>query len=137
MPALFVILGAVRLARFNITSSSEPNFFIGLPIPSAAVVLMLWILIDLEYGLIETYGYEYMMLIGSFIISVLRERNIRYPSFKKMQWNFKSFIAVILLLGIVFVKPQETLCVLMSGYVVYGVVRWIVIVAKMRLSTKY
>ena len=53
-----------------------------------------------------------------------------------MQWNFKSFIAVILLLGIVFVKPQETLCVLMSGYVVYGVVRWIVIVAKMRLSTK-
>ena len=35
-----------------------------------------------------------------------------------------------------FVKPQETLCVLMSGYVVYGVVRWIVIVAKMRLSTK-
>ncbi|TLE03434.1 CDP-diacylglycerol--serine O-phosphatidyltransferase [Helicobacter japonicus] len=136
VPALFVILGAVRLARFNITSSSEPNFFIGLPIPSAAVVLMLWILIDLEYGLIETYGYEYMMLIGSFIISVLMVSNIRYPSFKKMQWNFKSFIAVILLLGIVFVKPQETLCVLMSGYVVYGVVRWIVIVAKMRLSTK-
>ena len=123
VPALFVILGAVRLARFNITSSSEPNFFIGL-------------LIDLEYGLIETYGYEYMMLIGSFIISVLMVSNIRYPSFKKMQWNFKSFIAVILLLGIVFVKPQETLCVLMSGYVVYGVVRWIVIVAKMRLSTK-
>ena len=116
VPALFVILGAVRLARFNITSSSEPNFFIGLPIPSAAVVLMLWILIDLEYGLMVS--------------------NIRYPSFKKMQWNFKSFIAVILLLGIVFVKPQETLCVLMSGYVVYGVVRWIVIVAKMRLSTK-
>ena len=45
-------------------------------------------------------------------------------------------LSIILLLGIVFVKPQETLCVLMSGYVVYGVVRWIVIVAKMRLSTK-
>lgn len=38
--ALFVIFGAIRLARFNITVSSEPQFFIGLPIPSAAAFLV-------------------------------------------------------------------------------------------------
>ena len=134
VPAIFVIFGAVRLARFNITTSSEPNFFIGLPIPSAAVVVMLWVLIDLEYKLIENYGY--VMLLGSFIISILMVSNIRYPSFKKMQWNFKSFIAVILLLGIVYVNPRETLCVLMSGYVVYGILRWLVLIIKVRFSSK-
>lgn len=136
IPAIFVIFGAVRLARFNITTSSEPNFFIGLPIPSAAVVVMLWVLIDLEYDFIRTYGYGYVVLIGSFIISILMVSNIRYPSFKKMQWNFKSFIAVILLLGVVYVNPQETLCVLMSGYVIYGILRWLVLIVKMRFSTK-
>lgn len=136
VPAIFVILGAVRLARFNITSSSEPNFFIGLPIPSAAVVLMLWVLVDLEYDFIKSYGYEYAILGGSFILSILMVSNIRYPSFKKMQWNFKSFIAVILLLGVIYVNPQVMLCALMSGYVVYGIVRWIVIVLKMRFGTK-
>ena len=126
VPAIFVIFGAVRLARFNITSSSEPNFFIGLPIPSAAVILMLWVLIDLKYGFIKAYGYEYIMLGGSFIISILMVSNIRYPSFKKIGWNFKSFIAVILLLSIIYIYPQETLCILMSGYVIYGIMRWIV-----------
>ncbi|WP_343352982.1 CDP-diacylglycerol--serine O-phosphatidyltransferase [Helicobacter mastomyrinus] len=136
IPALFVIFGAVRLARFNITSISEPNFFIGLPIPSAAVIVMLWILVDLKYDFIKTYHYEYLMLGGSFIVSILMVSNIRYPSFKKIQWNFKSFIAVILLLGIIYISPQETLCVLMSSYVIYGIVRRIIIVMKMRFHTK-
>ncbi|TLD96938.1 CDP-diacylglycerol--serine O-phosphatidyltransferase [Helicobacter jaachi] len=134
VPAIFVILGAVRLARFNITTNAEPNSFIGLPIPSAAVVVMLWVLLDLEYHFIQKYGY--VMLAGSFLISILMVSNIRYPSFKKMRWNFKSFIAVILLLGIIYIKPQETLCALMSGYVLYGVVRWIVILIKMRFGGK-
>ena len=97
---------------------------------------MLWVLIDLEYDFIRTYGYGYVVLIGSFIISILMVSNIRYPSFKKIQWNFKSFIAVILLLGVVYVNPQETLCVLMSGYVIYGILRWLVLIVKMRFSTK-
>lgn len=134
--AIFVILGAVRLARFNITSSSEPNFFIGLPIPSAALIVMLWVLVDLKYEFIKTYGYEYIMLCASFVISILMVSNIRYPSFKKMQWNFKSFILLIVILGVIYVNPQEILCALMSAYVVYGIVRWIAIVLKMRLSTK-
>ena len=137
VPAIFVIFGAVRLARFNITSSSEPHFFIGLPIPSAAVILMLWVLIDLKYGFIKAYGYEYIMLGGSFIISILMVSNIRYPSFKKIGWNFKSFIAVILLLSIIYIYPQETLCILMSGYVIYGIMRWIVITIRFSMKSNH
>jgi len=36
---LFVVLGAIRLARFNVTTGElDPRYFVGLPIPTAAVV---------------------------------------------------------------------------------------------------
>ena len=126
--ALFVIFGAIRLARFNITTSNEPNFFIGLPIPSAAIFIVLWILIDLDYSLFATSMLP--LLIGAFVVGILMVSNIRYPSFKKMQWNLKSFIILVILLGIIFVYPPEALCAFISGYVVYGIVRWLVLFTK-------
>jgi len=40
--ALYVIFGAIRLARFNVMSAStEPSVFIGVPIPTAAVFIAL------------------------------------------------------------------------------------------------
>ena len=77
------------------------------------------------------------MLGGSFIISILMVSNIRYPSFKKIGWNFKSFIAVILLLSIIYIYPQETLCILMSGYVIYGIMRWIVITIRFSMKSNH
>lgn len=126
--ALFVIFGAIRLARFNITTFNEPNFFIGLPIPSAAIFIVLWILIDLDYSLFATSMLP--LLIGAFVVGILMVSNIRYPSFKKMQWNLKSFIVLVILLGIIFVYPPEALCALISGYVLYGIARWVVLFAK-------
>lgn len=128
VPALFVIFGAIRLARFNITTSNEPNFFIGLPIPSAAIFIVLWILIDLDYAIFATSTLP--LLIGAFIVGILMVSNIRYPSFKKMQWNLKSFIILVIVLGITFVYPPEALCALMSGYVLYGIVRWLLLFGK-------
>lgn len=136
IPAIFVILGAVRLARFNITTSVEPNSFIGLPIPSAAVIVMLWILVDIEYHLFKYNHLESVLFSGVFVISLLMVSNIRYPSFKKFSWNFPSFIIVILLLGIIFVNPTETLCCIMSGYVLYGIFRWIFLVIRLRFTHK-
>ncbi len=123
--AFFVIFGAIRLARFNITTSSEPNFFIGLPIPSAAIFIVLWILVDLEHKIF--LECKYLLILGAFIVSILMVSNVRYPSFKKMQWNLKSFIVLLILIGIVLIEPVEVLCALMSLYVLYGVLRWLVL----------
>lgn len=130
--AFFVIFGAIRLARFNITTSSEPNFFIGLPIPSAAIFVVLWILVDLEHKIF--LEHKYLLLLGAFIVSILMVSNVRYPSFKKMQWNLKSFIVLLILIGIVLIKPVEVLCALMSLYVLYGVLRWLVLRVKILLK---
>ncbi|PAF43310.1 CDP-diacylglycerol--serine O-phosphatidyltransferase [Helicobacter sp. 11S03491-1] len=128
---LFVIFGAIRLARFNIaTSESEPNSFVGLPIPSAAVLIMLWILVDIKYNLFGV-EYGYAILIATFILSILMVSNIRYPSFKKIKWNLKSFVILLILLAIAFLRPTEVLSVLMTLYVLYGILRWMFLIVRM------
>ena len=130
--ALFVIFGAIRLARFNITTSNaEPNTFIGLPIPSAAVIVVLWILVDLRYNLLSPH-YGYALLIMAFIVSVLMVSNIRYPSFKKIAWNLKIFVIALIAIAVIISSKLyvEVLCAFMSGYALYGVVRWIFLLCK-------
>lgn len=129
--AIFVIFGAIRLARFNIsTANTEPNSFIGLPIPSAAVILVLWILLDLEYGILKNTCLGFILLALAFILSILMVSNIRYPSFKKMQWNLKIFVVVVIVLCMAYLKPREVISGLMSFYVLYGIVRWIFVLIK-------
>ncbi|RDU74215.1 CDP-diacylglycerol--serine O-phosphatidyltransferase [Helicobacter anseris] len=129
--AIFVIFGAIRLARFNIsTANTEPNSFIGLPIPSAAVILVLWILLDLEYGILKNTCLGFILLALAFILSILMVSNIRYPSFKKMQWNLKIFVVVVIVLCMAYLKPREVIGGLMSFYVLYGIARWIFVLIK-------
>lgn len=43
LPMMFLVCGAIRLARFNITASIYgKSFFTGLPIPAAAFMVALW-----------------------------------------------------------------------------------------------
>lgn len=144
--ALFAIFGAIRLARFNITTSSEPNSFIGLPIPSAAIFLISWVMLNETYGffplpstqkldvlnndIVFGNGWGYLILCCVLCVGILMVSNIRYPSFKKMQWNLKTFIVLLILFGILLYRPIEGLGVLMSAYVLYGLSRWIFLLSK-------
>lgn len=134
--ALFVVLGAVRLARFNITVSNEPHFFMGLPIPSAAAAVVLWILVanNSNHDLFVQHGYIFLAI--AFISSILMVSNIRYPNFKKLKWNLKSFIVLLILLGLVFAGREYSLCALISLYILYGIMRWMFIVCKFIIFKK-
>lgn len=138
---LFVVLGAVRLARFNITTNVETNSFIGLPIPSAAAIMCLWILV-VEHQKFGFFGWveflrthTYMFLIFAFCVAILMVSNIRYPSFKKVQWDLKYFVILLIVLTLILTQPSLTLCVLLSAYILYGVIRWAFLVL-FRIPTK-
>ncbi|RDU73708.1 CDP-diacylglycerol--serine O-phosphatidyltransferase [Helicobacter aurati] len=131
---LFVVLGAVRLARFNITTNVETNSFVGLPIPSAAAIICLWILVT-EYNEFAVFGlftflrtHSYLFLVLAFCIALLMVSNIRYPSFKKFKWNLKYFIVILILLALVIAQTSLTLCAVFSLYMLYGVLRWLFII---------
>lgn len=124
--ALFIIFGAVRLARFNVTTSRiEPSVFIGLPIPTAAIMISIPILLLEQYS--QYLHCKVYILPLAVVLSVLMISNIRYPSFKKM--NFKAFHFMRFLIGLiviamsVFVYPIEGMAILAAGYLLYGPLR--------------
>lgn len=124
--ALFIIFGAVRLARFNVmTSRIEPSVFIGLPIPTAAIMIATAILLMERY---EQISHIHVLLLPlSVLLSVLMVSNIRYPSFKKLNMraiHFTRFlIGVIVLALMVFVYPIEGMALLGAMYLLYGPLR--------------
>ncbi len=124
--ALFIIFGAVRLARFNVTTSRiEPSVFIGLPIPTAAIMISIAVLLLEHYP--HYHHYKILVLPFAVILSILMVSNIRYPSFKKI--NFKTFhfmrflISLIVVAMGVFVYPIEGMAILAAGYLLYGPLR--------------
>jgi len=136
--ALFVIFGAIRLARFNVmTTKIEPSVFIGVPIPTAAVFISLLVLLFNKYSLGQDYGL--VIVIFSIVVSLLMVSNIRYPSFKKVDYNPKHamrfFVSILVVALTIFMFPIEGFSLLFVLYLLYGPARALVLIGK-RFSKK-
>ena len=123
--ALFVILGAIRLARFNITTHKiDSSVFIGLPIPSAALTVVSLTLLNLKYHL---SFLEPITLVSILIVAILMVTNIRYFSLKKVKLSksitLKTLIILILALSLIYLAPIETLNIIFFIYVSSGPIR--------------
>ena len=123
--ALYVVLGAVRLARFNITTSkNDPNIFIGLPIPAAALFLVS--LAQLEYKYTLSY-IEPIILLFTLLVAILMVSNFRYLAFKKIELkrtiSYKILILLILFASLLYLAPIETIAIFFIVYVLSGPVR--------------
>lgn len=121
---LFVACGALRLARFNVQSTTgEIKYFKGLPIPSAAIMIALTILLYLrliETGLVK----DIVILIMIYLLAFLMVSNIRYFSFKELNLGkrkpFSIFIFVILSMIVIIMEPVITLFAFVLAYVLSG-----------------
>jgi len=123
--ALYVIFGAIRLARFNIsTAKTDPNVFIGLPIPTAAVFVSMWILLFHKYTL---ENYSIILLFLALGVAILMVSNFRYPSFKKVQLDkpmvFKTMIVFVLIASLLYLYSAEGFALVIFAYVLYGPLR--------------
>jgi len=123
---LFVVFGAIRLARFNVTTGElDPRYFIGLPIPTAAVVLSSWIMLDIKYN----GGLNFLILLGALFLAFLMVSNFRYPSFKKINFNknvaIKMLVIIIVVASFIYLYPLEAISVLLTVYTLYGFIRGI------------
>lgn len=136
----FLICGALRLARFNVSAraprfSSEGSspkldkrFFVGLPIPAAAG--MLASLIHYSPTPLPAYPapdlafYSWLLLGGMSLLSVLMVSTLRYTSFKNIgPSSNKPFIFLPLLSLVVagiWFYSQWVLLILATIYVSHG-----------------
>ena len=133
---LFVVCGALRLARFNVQSASgEVKYFKGLPIPSAALMIALTILLYLR--LIETnWVKDIVILVMIYILAFLMVSNIRYLSFKELDLAkrkpFSIFIFVILSMIVIIMEPTIVLFAFILFYVFSGPVNMVMVWRKKR-----
>jgi CDP-diacylglycerol--serine O-phosphatidyltransferase len=124
--AVYVIFGAIRLARFNVTNQKiEPSVFIGVPIPTAAVFIAVWVLLVDEYSVLKEYTVAILLLVA--LVSALMVSNIRFPSFKKIDMQktkaIKVLVVIILIFSMIYLYPRESIAFLMTSYILYGLIR--------------
>jgi len=124
---LFVVCGALRLARFNVMSSAgEVKYFKGLPIPAAASMIALTILLYLR--LIETgWVKDIVILVMIYILAFLMVSNIRYFSLKELNLAkrkpFSIFMFIVLSLIVIVMEPVLMLFGFILLYIFSGPVR--------------
>lgn len=121
---LYVACAALRLARFNVQIGSvDKKWFIGLPSPSAAalVAASVWTFHSFDA---DAFGYKLLMLFVVAAAGVLMVSNIRYYSFKDLDFKkpvpFVVLLAVVLGFVMISVEPSVMLLLLFGAYVLSG-----------------
>src|SRR5215813_8079526 len=137
---IFLICGALRLARFNVmaraprfsvpgnTPKLDKRYFVGLPIPPAAGLLAAVIHFIprplTSYEDEQFKAYSWALLVGMTLLAVLMVSKVRYTSFKNVgSKSNKPFIILpllsLLVAGIWFYS-QWVLLVIALAYVSHG-----------------
>ena len=131
---LFVVCGALRLARFNVQIGiMDSKVFNGLAIPAAATVIATSVLFFYYLGG-EGQFNNVSVLAGTVGLSLLMVSNIKYYSFKDMDFfsrkPFMTFVLIIFMLIVIVLEPQIMLFVLSLGYGLSGPVWMLCKIAK-------
>jgi CDP-diacylglycerol--serine O-phosphatidyltransferase len=117
---LYVTAAAMRLARFNIqsTTQTDKRYFIGLPSPPAAGVVASTVFAFPEQ--ISGLGQAIAAGIVVTVTAVLMVSTIRFRSFKDINLGYqRSYLPIFgfaLLLVFIFTEPQVTLLILAYSY---------------------
>jgi CDP-diacylglycerol---serine O-phosphatidyltransferase len=130
---LFVLCGAVRLARFNVTKNPVPKnpgrpdrkYFVGLPIPAAAGMVAA-VVYAAESGPLVYWPLTVAWLGLMALLAFLMVSTWRYHSFKELNLlRPRSPLSAIVLGGFIYLiwnYSQPVLLVMGTAYVSSGIV---------------
>jgi CDP-diacylglycerol--serine O-phosphatidyltransferase len=129
---LFVTAAAMRLARFNVQSTtavvSDKRYFVGMPSPAAAGVVASTVYLY-PYGLQDRQSALpalAMVLVPAFLmVSTVRFRSIKAIDVGWRRSYFALFLAAVVL-ALVAAHPRLALVVLAYTYVVAALAVWAV-----------
>ena len=129
---LYLLCGAMRLARFNIQKNPVPTnpgkpdrkYFVGLPIPSAAAAVA-----SVVYAADSTPLHSWIWSVAwlglMFLLAFLMVSTWRYPSFKDLNLTKPrspfTFVLIAILIYLVWNFSQPVLLVMSVGYVAFGI----------------
>jgi CDP-diacylglycerol--serine O-phosphatidyltransferase len=127
----YALCAALRLARFNvITSSSDKRFFQGLASPSAAATVAAFVWFFAKWrepglpGLILAFavtGYAAALMVSSF--SYISMKGVDVTA--RVKYSYLGFVILPMLLMIAWDPPTMLFAMFMS-YATYGPVQWLI-----------
>lgn len=133
---LFLICGALRLARYNVQmGSTESKSFTGMPIPGAAMVIATLIIF---YHAIWENGPEknYFILILTIFLSILMVSTLRFHGAKELNLSrrkpFSILVVIVVLFTFIYIDPPIALFVFTMIYLVAGIIENIVLFYRKR-----
>jgi CDP-diacylglycerol---serine O-phosphatidyltransferase len=137
---LFVLCGALRLARFNLKSSqpdgSPSPSFVGLPIPGAGGCVAMLVLLVGYYqvghqGRMTGALYDTLPVIRKIIpvivfsLALLMISKVQYANFKKTHLfrpqSLRTFMVTVFVFFMIYAYPQNTIFILYSAYILWGI----------------
>ena len=142
---IYLLCAGVRLARFNVLTNplvpgnekrAAGGDFVGLPSPAAAgmIASLVLVLSNMMVSPGQKDPFEqavqhwpWVLLPVMLVISFLMVSNVRFPSFKKLDWTTRAktrgFILIMMLGAVIFRYPQYSFPAVFLGYVVYSLFR--------------
>lgn len=126
---LYVLCGALRLARFNVASATaDRRYFVGLPTPAAAGVIVGAVVLLRGGPVSREVGVA--LAAGTYLVALLMVSTFRYWSFKEVdvarRRPLQTLLVVVLAAMIVAAAHELFLFVLFVGYALSGPVRRLV-----------
>jgi len=115
---VFVTAGAIRLARFNIQTSTDKRYFVGMPIPAAAAIPASTVYLY-PYGL-HDYTSALPALALMLVPAVLMVSTIRFRSFKTIDLqarrSYKALLGVAVVFFAITTHPRWALVAIAYSY---------------------
>ena len=127
---LFLVCGALRLARFNVqTGTVDRRFFIGLSTPAAAGVAASTVI--LLQGEEPTRAVRVALAIASYVLALLMVSTFRYWSFKEIDFArrrpLETLLVVVLAAMVVATMHEIFLFLVFGGYALSGPARRVIV----------
>lgn len=121
---LFVVCGALRLARFNVqVTTVESKRFVGLPIPAAASMVAACVLLFYHLGYSGTIKKVSILLL-IYLLAFLMVSNFRYYSFKDPELvkrqPFGFLVLAIFIIIVVVAQPEFMFFSIFLAYTASG-----------------
>jgi CDP-diacylglycerol--serine O-phosphatidyltransferase len=152
---VYLLCAGVRLARFNVLTNplvpgnekrAAGGDFVGLPSPAAAGMIASLVLVlskvmksadqkDPFEQAVQAWSWSLLPLM--LIISFLMISNVRFPSFKKLDWTARARTRVFILIiiaGFIIVRyPQFSFPAVFLGYISYSIFRHVFLLKKSKV----
>lgn len=124
---VFSVLGAFRLARFNIMADDVHGYFLGLPIPAAGCMASTYVLSGIRLP-------EWLLLILMIVVGYLMVSQVHHPDFKGKGADpvNKLALAIVVVLGIIaLILDWHSWPVLIFAlYAVFGICNTVINIVK-------